>query len=149
MHLVYLWLAGIVIFILAEAFTMQLVSIWFAVASFFTMLVAYAGVSLSIQIAVFAILSGILLYFAMPVTRKFLKRGKATNTNADRIIGEIAVVLEDIDPVSETGQIKVMHQIWSAKSADGTRIPKNSMVKVNLIEGVRAVVELSIANTNK
>jgi membrane protein implicated in regulation of membrane protease activity len=35
-------------------------------------------------------------------------------TNADRIIGQEALVVIDIDPVAGSGQIKVNGQTWSA-----------------------------------
>ncbi len=137
---VYVWLGLVIAFVVIEAITMQLVSIWFALAALVAMIIAYFGANVAIQLGVFAVVSAVLLYFAMPAGRKFLGKNKQT-TNADRIIGQIAMVTEDIDPITETGQIKVLHQSWSAKTVGSDKIPKDTQVKVIEIEGVRAVVE--------
>ena len=62
-------------------------------------------------------------------------------TNADRIIGQEALVLETLDPVAGTGLIKVKGQTWSSVSEDKSVIAAGSKVMVIEIQGVKAVVK--------
>ena len=64
-------------------------------------------------------------------------------TNAYSIIGKHGLVIEDIDSISGTGQIKVDGEVWSAKCSDSTFIPKGSNIKILKIDGVKAVVTTS------
>ena len=62
-------------------------------------------------------------------------------TNAESLIGQQALVTEDIDTIKAKGQVEIRGQIWSAKTdePDGT-IPKNTVVVVNGIQGVKLIV---------
>lgn len=48
---------------------------------------------------------------------------------------------EDIDTIKAKGQVEICGQIWSAKTdePDG-KIPKNTVVVVNGIQGVKLIV---------
>ena len=48
---------------------------------------------------------------------------------------------QDIDNTLAQGEIKIMGQYWSARSADGAPIAKDSVVRVREIVGVKAIVE--------
>ena len=60
-------------------------------------------------------------------------------TNADALIGEVAVVTEKISNIEARGLVKIRGQIWSAKSADGVDIDKDEKVSIISIEGVKLV----------
>ena len=51
-------------------------------------------------------------------------------------------MLQDINPTTSTGQIKVDGQVWSAKCQNEEIIPKNTEVFVLAIDGVKAVVSV-------
>ena len=57
------------------------------------------------------------------------------------ILSQQALVTEDIDTIKAKGQVEIRGQIWSAKTdePDGT-IPKNTVVVVNGIQGVKLIV---------
>jgi len=116
-----------------------MVTIWVAIGAIFAAIAAWLGVLVVAQSGVFVLVSGILLIATRPLARKMLP--KTVPLNSDRVIGEPGVVTEEIEPISGTGQIKVMGQIWSAKSADGSTIPVESTVEVVEIIGNRVVVE--------
>lgn len=134
-----LWIVIAAVLILIEAATFNLVSIWVALGALAALVVAKLGYSLGLQIGVFFVVSLVLLAFTIPLTRRFLKPKKEA-TNADRIVGADGIVIEDIDPVNGTGQIKVMGGVWSARASDGSSILKGEHVKVVSIEGVKAIV---------
>ena len=62
-------------------------------------------------------------------------------TNADRVIGQTALVTEDIDNVEGKGLVVISGQVWSARSEHGVAIPAGTQVRVLRIEGVKVYVE--------
>ena len=143
MNMTIFWLIAFILFVVGEAVTVGLVSIWFAVGSLGALLSAALGGGLWLQIAVFLILSALSLMLLKPLSRKWMAGHKAARTNADRVIGETALVTEDIDNTMATGQVQVDGQIWTARSAHGVVIPAGSRVKVLSIQGVKVMVELA------
>ena len=104
------WLIAVVIFVIAEAATMGLTSIWFACGALVAMIAALLGVGLWWQLALFAAGSAVLL----ATTRKWvgkLKLGKKP-TNADRIVGQKAVVIQEIHNQMAQGQDVYKRQLF-------------------------------------
>lgn len=134
------WIILAVVLGIIEAGTVNLVTIWFAVGALAAFITSLITESFLIQLSVFTVVSVICLVITRPLIKKFV-REKSVPTNADRIIGAEAVVTENIDEISGTGQIKVMGQIWSARTENGEPIEKGKSVIIRRIEGVRAVVE--------
>jgi membrane protein implicated in regulation of membrane protease activity len=97
--------------------------------------------NLIIQFVVFAVVSLVLLIATRPLVRKLRGNVKIIPTNADRCIGQSAVVIEDIDDTSGKGQVKVAGNVWSALSSDGSSIEKGRDVTVLEIKGVKLVVK--------
>ena len=134
------WLALAVVLAVIEAATLGIVTIWFAIGALAALIVSLAGLNLAYQLIAFILVSGILLYFTRPIVQKYLVR-KTQRTNADRLIGEKGIVVERIDPIQGKGQVKVMGQIWSAKSAGNESIDADEMVEVHEITGVKLIVK--------
>ena len=143
MNMTIFWLIAFILFVVGEAVTVGLVAIWFAVGALGALAAAALGGGLWLQIAVFLILSALSLMLLKPLSRKWMAGHKAARTNADRVIGETALVTEDIDNTMATGQVQVDGQIWTARSAHGVVIPAGSRVKVLSIQGVKVMVELA------
>ena len=143
MNMTIFWLIAFILFVVGEAVTVGLVSIWFAVGSLGALLTAALGGGLWLQIAVFLILSALSLMLLKPLSRKWMAGHKAARTNADRVIGETALVTEEINNTMAPGQVQVDGQIWTARSAHGVVIPAGSRVKVLSIQGVKVMVELA------
>ncbi|MGM9663552.1 MAG: NfeD family protein, partial [Eubacteriales bacterium] len=118
--------------------TMALVSIWFIPSAGVALILSICHVHIGIQIAVFAVLSFLLLIFSRKIFKKAL-RIKPVATNADSLIGERAVVTEDICNVESKGAAKVRGLEWSARSADGSDIEAGTVVLVTGIEGVKLI----------
>ena len=74
---------------------------------------------------------------------------KTIPTNAFSIIGKTALVVQEINPIKETGQIKINGEVWSAISENGQIIPKDSEVEIASISGVKAIVSLVKLATTK
>ena len=62
-------------------------------------------------------------------------------TNADRIVGQRAVVILDIDNQAAQGQVRINGQVWTARSQDAEPIPAGAQVEVVQISGVKAIVK--------
>ncbi len=134
-----IWAAVMVAMLVLEALTQGLVSIWFAAGALAALICAAFDVIFPVQVSVFFFVSGILLAFLLPYARKKLKTSVSA-TNADRIIGAEGIVLETIDEVAGTGQIRVMGAVWSAKAIHGIKIRAGEKIMVEAIAGVKAVV---------
>ena len=139
MYYIVAWVVMLVAFGVLEGITASLVSIWFCVGSLAALLSASFGASLGMQIAVFAVVSLLCIALIRPFAKKFLGN-KTETTNADRILGEEAVVTERIDNLNASGRIRVLGESWTARTADETEIPEGEKVQVLRIEGVKAIV---------
>ena len=96
--------------------------------------------SIAIQIGVWVISSIALLFCTRPFANKFAKTD-TTVTNAKSIIGKTGIVTKEINPMKETGQIKVNGEVWSAKSSKDNVIEEGAQIIILNIDGVKAIVE--------
>lgn len=136
----FIWIAVMIVMVILEGVSAQLVSVWFVAGALAAAVVSFFTPSVPIQIFVFVGVSLVLLAVTRPFVRKLKAKTKIVPTNADRYIGKTAVVIEPIDDVKGTGQVKVEGSVWSAKSLDGSSIDKGSEVTVQEIKGVKLIV---------
>ncbi len=135
------WLIASGIFFIAEIITTGFLIFWLGIAGLITMFVSIFTDNLMIQGTIFVVLSAILILATKPFVKKFIHKKEDTlKTNAFSIIGKIAIVIEDIDSINGVGQIKVDGEIWSAEGLDSSNIEKGTKVKVEKINGVKAIV---------
>ena len=134
-----IWLVLMVIFLIAEASTVAMVSMWFVLGALGAMIVSLLGAPAWLQILVFIVISAVMLALLRPIIKKFMTP-KIIRTNVDSVIGSTGIVMEGIDNVAATGQVKIGHMFWSARSTSGEVIPVNTVVQVDKIEGVKVFV---------
>lgn len=134
------WLAIFIVLLIIEIMTMGLTTIWFAGGALLAFLAGIAGFGTGVQIGVFIVVSVLLLILTRPLAVKYFNQERQ-KTNAESLIGQQALVTEDIDTIKAKGQVEIRGQIWSAKTdePDG-KIPKNTVVVVNGIQGVKLIV---------
>ena len=135
----YLWFGMIVLFIVLEAVTTQLVSIWFAVGAAASVISLGLGASIVVQLAVFVVISALFLVAVRPYLKKYTKV-KHEPTNSDRYVGREGIVVEKIDNGKAVGKVRVMGNVWTARSVDGNEIPEGEKVSVDSISGVKLMV---------
>lgn len=128
------------IFGVAEAATVGLVSLWFAGGALVALILASLGVPVLAQIIAFLVVSGALLACLRPFARRLLS-AKRTRTNADRAIGQHAVVTEEICDLLGTGAVKISGVEWTARTGTDVVIPVGALVTVLAIEGAKVRVE--------
>lgn len=134
------WAAAIILFGVAEAVTAQLVSIWFLIGAIAALIAAFCGANLIIQIIVFIAVSILALVITRPLVKKYINP-KKEHTNADRVIGQVGIVAEDIDNIKATGQVKADGKIWTARTTDNSIIPSGCEVIIEKIDGVKLIVK--------
>ncbi|MBR3973893.1 MAG: NfeD family protein [Oscillospiraceae bacterium] len=135
----YIWLALMVVFLIAEAATVVMVSLWFAAGALAALVASLLGAAIWLQVVIFLAVSALLLASLRPVVRKHFTP-RLTRTNVDSIIGSRGYVTADIDNVSAVGTVKLGAMEWTARSTTGEKIKAGTLVKVDKIEGVKAFV---------
>ena len=132
------WGIVLAVTIIAEAVTVQMISIWFALASLVSLFLAALNAPIWAQFAVFVAVAAILLIFTRDIAKRIFRTSK---TNVDLSIGETALVTEDINNDLSTGRATIAGVSWMARSADGSLIPKDSIVIVEAIDGAKLIVK--------
>ena len=135
-----IWAIAAGVFLILEIFTMGFLVFWLSIGSVLAMLVSFVTDSIIIQTTVFVISSGLLIFATKPLVKKFTKEDNA-KTNVYSIVGKKAIVIEDIDWSTGTGQIKFDGQVWSARTTEKVNIAKGTEVEIVRIDGVKAFVK--------
>ena len=131
------WLVLVIILSVIEIATVSLVSIWFVVSGIVVMILSFFIGDIAIQSTIFALLGILLLLVTRPIVAKLKSKDNA-KTNLDRIIGEEAIVTEDITK-NNVGEVKIDDKRWSAISKN--KCLKGDTVKVLRIDGVKLIVK--------
>ena len=135
----YIWLAIMVVCLIAEAATVVMVSLWFAAGALAALAASLLGAGITVQVVLFLAVSALMLAWLRPVIRKHFTP-RLTKTNVDAIVGTRGYVTADIDNVSALGNVKLGAMEWTARSSSGAKIPAGTLVQVDRIEGVKAFV---------
>ena len=134
------WLVLLIGFCIAEGMTAGLVSIWFALGAAAALIAALIGAGPVIQVIAFAAVSLLAMILIRPLAAKIFRTG-AEATNADRVIGQEAIVIVPIDGINGTGQVKAGGAVWTARTDGPDIVPEGTRVIVRRIEGVKVIVE--------
>lgn len=134
------WLAIFIILLVIEIITMGLTTIWFAGGALMALAAGLLGFGNTVQIVVFVVVSAFLLILTRPLAVKYFNQERL-KTNAESLIGQRALVIEDIDTLEARGRVEIRGQEWAAKTdePDG-KLAKNTVVVVNGIQGVKLIV---------
>lgn len=138
--MIFVWLGLIVLAVVLEAITTQLVTIWFVFGAIAGLIAEGCGASIGMQILIAAVVTLIALLSTRPLAMRYLTK-KRVETNAGRYVGQVGIVTEPIDNLSNVGQVKVMGSVWTARSENGELLPADLMVRVLRIEGVKIIVQ--------
>ena len=139
-YMLAFWIVMLIAFVVIEALTAQLVTIWFAVGSVAALISEMLGAEVWLQWLIFVAVSALVIIATRPFVKKLTKQ-KSTPTNADRCIGQTAVVTEEINNLEAVGAVKVGGIVWSARSESGEIIEAGKTVTVTKIDGVKLIVK--------
>ena len=133
------WIGIIVLAIIVEFFTEQLVSIWFVPGAVVATVIDFFVSNLAIEVAAFVLISALGIILTKIVFSNKNKK-QDTKTNIDAIIGSKCIVTEKIDNFAGCGQAKVKGQIWSARGlGDDDVFEKGEVLRIVAIEGVKII----------
>ena len=141
------WGVVVVVMLIAEFASMQLVSIWFAIGAVGAFIAALENLPFAAQLLIFVVISVAFLLLTRPLLTRLRVR-QQPRTNADLNIGQSALVIEDINPALGTGRAKLGGVDWGAVSESGSNIPAKSVVIVTQVEGAKLVVRPASEYTN-
>ena len=135
--MIYGWLAIVIILVVIELITVNLVTIWFIASGLLAMIISMFTNNMLIQFFVFSVGGTVFLIITKPMLDK---KNKHINvrTNLDRVLDMKGVVSEKID-VNKIGEVKVDGKKWSALSDEF--IETGTIVKIVDIDGVKLKVK--------
>lgn len=140
-YMVWIWLAIVVVAVLIEIFTMELVSVWFALGALVSMILAlFPEVTWPIQLVVFALIGIIAILTVRPFAKKFLVKKSEGKTNLDLIVGTKIRLLSKCD-FDVLGTTKINGILWNVTTEDGSAIEEGSIALVKRVHGNKIVVE--------
>lgn len=136
-----LWLGILAVLLIIEAATVGLVTVWFAGGALAAAIASRAGAGAGTQWLLFLAVSLVLLFFTRPLAVRYMKRG-IPRTNVNSLIGKKAVVIQKIDNLSQTGQVRINDIEWMARTeSDGETIQEESVVEIEAVRGVKLIVK--------
>jgi len=110
-----------------------------AIAALLATLVAVVGGSVPLQIGAFVAGSVASLAIVRPIARRHMHTPSQIRTGTAALIGERALVLEQVD--GDSGRIKLAGEVWSARAYDEDEVMEpGTRVEVMRIEGATALV---------
>ncbi|MBR4407157.1 MAG: NfeD family protein [Clostridia bacterium] len=125
MNMIWIWAIIIVVALIAEFLTMQMVSIWLAVGGLVGLILAIiGGIGIEVQIIVAIAVAFVSILALRKVTLKFLTN-KTEGDKAEVLVGKTGKVINAIDKET-SGTVKINGVIWTAIAdkniAEGTEI---------------------------
>ena len=130
-----LWLIVLAVLLIIEAITVGLTTIWFAGGALIAAVLSWMGMGIAVQWGAF------LLIFTRPLAVRYMNRGM-TKTNVDSLIGEKAVVIQEINNLAQTGQVRINDIEWMARTvSDEELIPAHTVVEIEAVRGVKLIVK--------
>ena len=136
--MIYIWLAIIILAVIVEAVTAQLVSIWFLAGDCGINCRALRRGNL-VAGCPFALVTALVLIVTRPLVKRIMHFKKQIPMR-DRYIGKEGLVTETINNVEGTGRVTVLGSDWTARSSDDKQIAEGTPVLAERIEGLSLIV---------
>ena len=134
--MVLFWLCLIVLLIIVEIASFNLITIWFAIGALGAFITTYFTDNVITQLVVFTLVTTILLIFTRPLVKRYIGF-IPQKINLDAVVNKDGVVTKEITN-NEYGRVKVEGREWTAKATG--KIKVGVKVEVLAIEGVKLVV---------
>ncbi len=145
----WIWLGLLVLAVIIEIATLDLVSVWFAVGAIIPLILSgIGGIMIEIQVVVFVVVSALLIIFLRKYAQKWLFKNMNSKTNMDMQIGKVYRLLENAD-FEKNGSVKINDVVWTAVSEKGQLIEKGQLVEIVKIEGNKMIVKPAKENADK
>ena len=136
-----IWFAAVIVFLIIEGVTYQLVSIYLAAGAVGGLVMYILGFEFMPQMIVFLIVSVLLLILVRPISVKAMKNGGRLRTNTDSLVGKRVYITKTVDNIMDSGEGRVNGSDWSVRSDSGAVIAAGKTAVVERIEGVKLIVK--------
>ncbi|MCR5743829.1 MAG: NfeD family protein [Lachnospiraceae bacterium] len=135
------WLIFFIVLIIFELLTMGLTTIWFALGAVAGFIAAIFDANIYVQWVLFILVSFVTLIFTRPVLFRRLNK-KIVKTNADTLVGQLAVVTTEVDNLEAKGAATINGLEWTARSSDtDVKLLKGSVGRIIAIKGNKLILE--------
>lgn len=143
MDWVWIWLGVVVVALILEFVTMELVSVWFAFGGFVSLIMSLTTASVASQWIVFTIISLACILGLRKLSLKLLQKDQDHKvTSKELAIGTTTKLLEGISK-TKNGLIKVNGVEWTAIAEnEETEIEEGSLIKIVGQRGNKYIVKL-------
>jgi membrane protein implicated in regulation of membrane protease activity len=131
---------GIIAFII-EIFTIGFIAASVGIGFLFAALGNYFDLEIKWQVLLFALGVGLTYFLVRPLITKYGYGNDSVKTNQDALIHKQGTVTEEINPLKDTGRIKIDGDDWKAKSLTHEVIPIGTMVTVVEIDSIVLIVK--------
>jgi len=136
----WIWMILAAVFFIGEIFTAAFFILWFGVGAVAAGVLALAGVGLGWQFLVFIVVSFALVAASRKFADRFTK-AQPPGIGADRFVGEMCDVLEEIDNAKNAGRVRMNREEWRAESDTGEVLAAGTRVVVIRMTGTHLVVK--------
>ena len=137
----WIWLSIIIITIVLEIITTDIVSIWFTFGAVIPLfLSAFDVLNPLWQTVIFVVVSAVLISALRKVTIKFFFKNNTSKTNLDTLIGEKHRLIEGTT-FEKLGKLEIKDITWSVMGDNQQSIKKGQIVEIVRIEGNKLIVK--------
>lgn len=142
MEIWHIWIIAALVFVIIEIFTSTFAVVCLSAGCVGGAITAACDADTKVQIAVFAIVTFVAIGTVRPLLKAlFSRNGGDFKSNADALIGRVAIVSEDINPDTMSGRVAIDGDDWKAASCDNTRIAKGEKVEIVARESIILTVK--------
>ena len=134
----WLWIIILVVTILLELMTSDLICIWFSVGALAALIMEAFNAKFYAEIIIFLVVSLALIFTVGKYARKLLKGKEATNVDA--LIGQDIIILKDTS-FRELGEGKINGIIWSTIALNDEEIKAGEYAVIRKISGNKLFIE--------
>lgn len=139
-----LWGVLIIVSLIVELATDELTIIWGTIGGIFSFLAALLHADVWLQLLIFVVFTTLTIIISRPIIKKYAKK-EIIRTNADRLIGMVAVVSEPFKN-NEVGKVTVNGQTWRATSTSSEAFFEGEKVQVEGLSGTKVIVSKIVNN---
>ena len=138
-----IWLGVMIVLIVVELITVDLVAVWFALASLLMVIktAIFPQMFFVWQFCIFLAVSTIAVLSTRKLVKKLMQRKKDQETNLELIVNHTGRVVEEIVNDLERGAVKINGSIWNARTENGETVAVDELVNVIQIKGNKLIVE--------
>ena len=131
---------GLIAFIL-EIFTAGFISASIGIGFLFAAIGNYFDLKTEWQILLFAFGIGLTYFLVRPIIMKYGYNSDKVKTNKDALIDKLGTVTEEINPIVNTGRVKIDGDDWKARSINNDIIQIGTTVKIIEIDSIILTVK--------